>query len=129
MFGSFLKKIKIKKFGKMCFPCINSTNFGETIRQFSYEKNLDRKPYYEGYSWKISPKFTRFQKVEKIQKLPLFNDKFHWLTKYIEFFFGNFHIWHGHALDLCPKRNSINNNNKNNNCCYATNPTKYSRKN
>jgi hypothetical protein len=24
----------------------------------------------------------------------------------------------GHALDLCPKRNSINNNN-NNNCCYA----------
>jgi hypothetical protein len=34
----------------------------------------------------------------------------------------------GHALDLCPKRNSINNKNKNN-CCYATNLIKYSRKN
>jgi len=36
----------------------------------------------------------QISKVEKIQKLPLFNDKFHWLTKYIEFFFGNFHIWY-----------------------------------
>jgi hypothetical protein len=35
----------------------------------------------------------RISKVEKIPKSPFFNDKFQWLTKYIEFFFGNFHIW------------------------------------
>jgi hypothetical protein len=30
----------------------------------------------------------------KNSKSQIFNDKFQWVTKYIEFFFGNFHIWY-----------------------------------
>jgi hypothetical protein len=41
----------------------------------------------------IFSQIHQISNVEKIQKLPFFNDKFHWLTKYIDFFFGNFHIW------------------------------------
>ncbi len=35
----------------------------------------------------------QISKVEKFPKSPLLTEKFHWLTKYIDFFFGNFHIW------------------------------------
>jgi hypothetical protein len=40
----------------------------------------------------------------KNSKSPLFNDKFQWVTKYVEFFFGNFHIWYLARFGLSPLR-------------------------
>jgi hypothetical protein len=48
--------------------------------------------------WRIFMKnfsqIHQISKVEKIPKSPFFKEKFHWVAKYIEFFFGNFHIWY-----------------------------------
>jgi hypothetical protein len=33
-------------------------------------------------------KLTQLHQIPKIPKSPFFNDKFQWVTKYIDFFFG-----------------------------------------
>jgi len=38
-------------------------------------------------------KLTQIHQIPKITNHH-FSDKFQWVTKYIEFFFGNFHIWY-----------------------------------
>jgi hypothetical protein len=44
---------------------------------------------------KFQPNSSNFEN-EKMSKLPFFLiiNKFQWVTKHIEFFFGNFHIWY-----------------------------------
>jgi hypothetical protein len=55
-------------------------------------KKIGKKPWYEGYSRKISTKFQKGKKILHCHFLMI--NKFWLVIKHIEFFFGNFHIWY-----------------------------------
>jgi hypothetical protein len=46
----------------------------------------------------IKENFSQIHQISKMRKCPnchfLMINKFQWVTKHIEFFFGNFHIWY-----------------------------------
>ncbi len=56
----------------------------------NWEKSPDMKD--------IQGNFSQISQISKMEKILNFHflmiNKFQWVTKHIEFFFGNFHIWY-----------------------------------
>jgi hypothetical protein len=70
------------------------THFGGSVCQYLYEKENGKK----ALIWRIfkenfSPNSSHFENFEN-SKMPIFSAQFQSVTKHIEFFFTNFHIWY-----------------------------------
>jgi hypothetical protein len=79
----------------MCFSSVHSTILPileETFANSYMKQNWEKNPDMKDIQGKFQPNFPNFENG-KISKIPfLMINKFQWVTKHMEFFFGNSHI-------------------------------------